>query len=346
MAIQVYCGERLSETNFYVYLLDQKVDEEELRNFIKKDKETANHLASKKEISLVFPRKGTISPWASKAYDIFKISNVKVSRIERGILHLDKNFKYDRMTQTVFTEIPQDYFKSHDPKPLKSVEMISSPTPRDVLVKANTDWGLALASDEIDYLITSFLHLKRNPSDVELMMFAQVNSEHCRHKIFGASWTIDGKDHETSLFSMIKNTFKLNPKGILSAYHDNAAVLEGPVSTRFYWDENKVYKIGQEAVHTLIKVETHNHPTAVSPFPGAATGSGGEIRDEAAVGQGSKTKAGLTGFTVSNLRIPGYIQPWEVDYPGCPSHISEAFDIMIEAPLGGMFFILFRLCFQ
>jgi phosphoribosylformylglycinamidine synthase len=198
--------------------------------------------------------------------------------------------------------------------------------------------GLALATDEIEYLVDAFMRIKRNPTNVELMMFAQVNSEHCRHKIFGASWTIDGEEFNTSLFQMIKNTFKLHPKGILSAYHDNAAVLEGPLSQRFSWNEDtKVYSSSEEHIHTLIKVETHNHPTAVSPFPGAATGSGGEIRDEAAVGRGSKTKAGLTGFTVSNLLIPGAEQPWEKT-PGLPAHIASSFEIMIKAPLGGCAF--------
>lgn len=199
-----------------------------------------------------------------------------------------------------------------------------------------------MADDELDFLVDAFLNNPseppRNPTDCELMMFAQVNSEHCRHKIFGATWTIDGKQHDTSLFAMIKNTYKLNPQHILSAYSDNAAVLNGPSCVRFSWDNNtKEFGTNVEEIHTVIKVETHNHPTAISPFPGAATGSGGEIRDEAAVGQGSKTKAGLVGFSVSNLDIPGFIQPWESQL--CrPLHISSALDIMIQAPLGGAAF--------
>ncbi|KAJ3322703.1 hypothetical protein HDV06_002754 [Boothiomyces sp. JEL0866] len=308
------------------------------------------------------PRPGTISPWSSKATDIANICGFsQVKRIERGTVYFVQtqdasdaayNFisskLHDRMTHQVFKTIPEEsqFFTYGNPKPLKQVDLIGAvgkdgPTPRQVLVKANQDWGLALAEDEIDYLVDAFLNssVSRNPTDVELMMFAQVNSEHCRHKIFGASWTIDGKQYDTSLFSMIRNTFKLHPENILSAYSDNAAVLNGPLSLRLSFNNHtKEYEFSKEEIHTLIKVETHNHPTAVSPFPGAATGSGGEIRDEAAVGQGSKTKAGLTGFTVSNLMIPGFIQPWEKTHPGKPEHISSAFDIMIQAPLGGCAF--------
>jgi phosphoribosylformylglycinamidine synthase len=311
---------------------------------------------------VVVPRPGTISPWSSKATDIALMCGLnQVKRIERGIVYLVKvpvmttqlrkeieTQLHDRMTHVVLDHIPteQQYFSHDAPRPLKFVDLIGAakgqgPSPREVLEKANKEWGLALASDEMDYLVDAFLNQStpRNPSDVELMMFAQVNSEHCRHKIFGASWDIDGTRYDTSLFSMIKNTFKLHPENILSAYSDNAAVLKGPEAYRFFFnDATKSYEMNLEPIHTLIKVETHNHPTAVSPFPGAATGSGGEIRDEAAVGQGSRTKAGLTGFTVSNLCIPGFEQPWEKETPGQPSHIASAFNIMIQAPLGGCAF--------
>ncbi len=197
--------------------------------------------------------------------------------------------------------------------------------------------GLALADDEIDYLVTNFLRLERNPNDIELMMFAQANSEHCRHKIFNADWTIDGEVQPKSLFKMIKNTYEKTPDYVLSAYKDNAAVMTGFEAGRFFPDSDGVYRYHTEPMHILMKVETHNHPTAISPYPGAATGSGGEIRDEGATGRGSKPKAGLTGFSVSNLKIPGFVQPWEGDY-GKPDRIVTAFDIMIDGPLGGAAF--------
>ena len=291
---------------------------------------------------VVLPRQGTISPWSSKATDIAQICGFNVNRIERGIIyHYDaevplNDFEealHDRMTHQLFKTVPNDFFAVSNPRRLNHVEMmahVADGTAKDALINANQKWGLALASDEITYLVGAFTsQLKRDPTDVELMMFAQVNSEHCRHKIFGATWDIDGIRHDMSLFGMIKNTFKLNPKLILSAYHDNAAVLEGKEATRLFFDpETKLYQTNTEAIHTLVKVETHNHPTAVSPFPGAATGSGGEIRDEAAVGKGSKTKVGLTGFNVSNLRIPGFLQPWETENPGAPAHIATPFQIM------------------
>jgi phosphoribosylformylglycinamidine synthase len=311
---------------------------------------------------VVVPRPGTISPWSSKATDIALMCGLnQIQRIERGIVYLIQtsimsttmrkdveSHLHDRMTHVVLNHIPteQQYFSHDTPRPLKFVDLIGAangagPGPREVLENANKEWGLALASDEMDYLVDAFLNQgsPRNPTDVELMMFAQVNSEHCRHKIFGASWDIDGTRYDRSLFSMIKNTFQLHPENILSAYSDNAAVLKGPEAYRFSFNnKTKTYEMNLEPIHTLIKVETHNHPTAVSPFPGAATGSGGEIRDEAAVGQGSRTKAGLTGFTVSNLCIPGFEQPWEKETPGQPAHIASALNIMIQAPLGGCAF--------
>ncbi|KAG1468316.1 hypothetical protein G6F56_003900 [Rhizopus delemar] len=317
---------------------------------------------------LVAPRAGTISPWSSKATNIAHLCNLydQVERIERGtayrILKQDgsqlstaeiesiANLIHDRMTQYVSLAIPQAVFHHGTPAPLTIVDLLnqSNNNPeaaREKLVHANTTLGLALAKDEIDYLIDAFVGkdgvsgLQRNPTDVELFMFAQVNSEHCRHKIFGADWTIDGELKPHSLFGMIKNTHKMNPDSTLSAYSDNSAVLKGFKATRFSPNSNanNTYEHFEEEVHYLAKVETHNHPTAVSPFPGASTGSGGEIRDEGATGQGSKPKAGLVGFTTSNLLIPDHVQPWETDF-GKPAHIASAFDIMIEAPLGGAAF--------
>lgn len=304
---------------------------------------------------IVVPRPGTISPWSSKATNIAQNCSLdKVERIERAVAvyfktkdgaELDtdvvaqlKPLIHDRMTQSVFTEHSQAevLFEQHQPKPLAHVDILGGG--RDALVKANTDIGLALAEDEIDYLVESFTKLGRNPSDVELMMFAQANSEHCRHKIFNASWTIDGIEKEMSLFKMIKNTYQVNSEGVLSAYKDNAAVFEGFTAHRFFANaETNEYQYHLEPVHVLCKVETHNHPTCISPYPGASTGSGGEIRDEGATGIGGKPKVGLTGFTVSNLKVPGYIQPWETDY-GKPERIVTALDIMLEGPIGGASF--------
>ncbi|MDX1451830.1 MAG: phosphoribosylformylglycinamidine synthase [Oleiphilaceae bacterium] len=302
---------------------------------------------------LVVPRPGTISPWSSKATDIaIGCGLANINRIERGIAYyvrLDGKLSadqrstlsavlHDRMTQAVFHEMAgaELLFRQAEPKPLSTVDVLSYG--QDALEKANQRIGLALAEDEIEYLTKAFLDLKRNPTDVELMMFAQANSEHCRHKIFNASWDIDGEAQDKSLFAMIKNTFEMHSEGVLSAYKDNAAVIAGPVAKRFYPNpENGEYGTSEEPVHILMKVETHNHPTAIAPFSGASTGSGGEIRDEGATGRGAKPKAGLTGFTVSNLRIPGFEQPWETDF-GKPSRITSALDIMIEGPIGGAAF--------
>ncbi|PIE36645.1 MAG: phosphoribosylformylglycinamidine synthase, partial [Gammaproteobacteria bacterium] len=204
--------------------------------------------------------------------------------------------------------------------------------------RADTELGLALAADEMDYLVDSFVQLDRNPSDVELMMFAQANSEHCRHKIFNASWVIDGEPQAESLFGMIRNTYRCGGENVLSAYSDNAAVVRGPVAGRFYPDaQSGEYDYSRESIHLLMKVETHNHPTAIAPFPGAGTGAGGEIRDEGAVGRGSKPKVGLTGFSVSNLQIPNYTHAWEQPY-GKPARMVSALDIMIEGPIGAAAF--------
>jgi phosphoribosylformylglycinamidine synthase len=297
---------------------------------------------------LVVPRSGTISPWSSKATEIAqRCGLLEVKRIERGIeytLDVDqplpasvKALLHDRMTQTVVDgDSDPDLFAHHQPKPLQSVAIIEQG--RDALVGANTELGLALSDDEIDYLTESFQTLGRNPTDVELMMFAQANSEHCRHKIFNADWTIDGVEQAQTLFKMIRNTAAKSPEGILTAYSDNASVMTGPTEQVFIRNaQTGEYGYVEEDAHLLMKVETHNHPTAISPYPGAATGSGGEIRDEGATGRGSAPKAGLTGFSVSHLKIPGFPQPWEVDN-GKPERIASALNIMLEGPLGGAAF--------
>ncbi|MCG9737638.1 phosphoribosylformylglycinamidine synthase [Shewanella insulae] len=299
----------------------------------------------------VTPRPGTISPWSSKATDIAHNCGLnKVKRLERGIAYyvqadnLDDaqqkqllGLLHDRMVEVVLADFEQasSLFARTEPAVFTSVDVLGEG--KAALEAANVKLGLALAPDEIDYLVENFQRLNRNPNDVELMMFAQANSEHCRHKIFNADWTIDGEVQPKSLFKMIKNTFEKTPDHVLSAYKDNAAVMEGSVAGRFFPEQNGVYAYHTEPMHILMKVETHNHPTAISPYPGAATGSGGEIRDEGATGRGSKPKAGLTGFSVSNLKIPGFVQPWEGDY-GKPDRIVTALDIMTEGPLGGAAF--------
>ena len=300
---------------------------------------------------LVTPRPGTISPWSSKATDIANNCGlVQINRLERGIAYYVEGelstaqseqlitLLHDRMMEVVSDELDfaRNLFVTAQPGHMRSVDILGGG--KQALVDANIEMGLALADDEIDYLVTSFEGLKRNPNDIELMMFAQANSEHCRHKIFNADWTIDGATQEKSLFKMIKNTYEKSPENVLSAYKDNASVMVGSKAGRFFPNpESREYEYNQEDIHILMKVETHNHPTAISPFPGAATGSGGEIRDEGATGRGSKPKAGLTGFTVSNLRIPGAIEPWETDF-GKPNRIVSALDIMTEGPLGGAAF--------
>jgi len=306
-------------------------------------------------LMLVTPRPGTISPWSSKATDIARNCGLDaVERIERGLAYYlqiggdaltegeweqIKPALFDRMTQATFTELAdaEVLFETHTPKPFTTVDVLING--RDGLSRANRELGLALAEDEIDYLVERFTELNRNPTDVELMMFAQANSEHCRHKIFNASWTIDGMNKELSLFKMIKNTYACNSEGVLSAYKDNASVIAGFKVDRFMTDvPTGEYKYSNEPTHILMKVETHNHPTAISPYSGASTGAGGEIRDEGATGRGSKPKAGLTGFSVSNLRIPGFEQAWEQSNYGKPNRIVSALDIMLEGPIGGAAF--------
>ncbi|MGF1738325.1 phosphoribosylformylglycinamidine synthase [Photobacterium satsumensis] len=303
---------------------------------------------------LVTPRPGTISPWSSKSTDIaHNCSLEQIKRLERGTAYyieasvelsaeqvvVLKGLIHDRMMEVVFTESDSAValFQVAEPAPVADVDLLSGG--RKALEEANVTLGLALAEDEIDYLLESFVtKLERNPTDIELMMFAQANSEHCRHKIFNADWTIDGVKQEKSLFKMIKNTFETTPDHVLSAYKDNAAVMTGSKVGRFFPDpETRQYNYHNEDAHILMKVETHNHPTAISPWPGASTGSGGEIRDEGATGIGGKPKAGLVGFTTSNLRIPGFEQPWETDF-GKPGRIVNALDIMLEGPLGGAAF--------
>ncbi|EGV51678.1 phosphoribosylformylglycinamidine synthase [endosymbiont of Riftia pachyptila (vent Ph05)] len=303
---------------------------------------------------LVVPRPGTISPWSTKATDIVHHCGLqKIERLERGMayyLQLEGGelsngenrvlaaLLHDRMTEVVLAGMDEaDCLFSHaEPKPFTRVDLLEGGRP--ALERANGELGLALSDDEIDYLLESFQGLGRNPSDVELMMFAQANSEHCRHKIFNADWIIDGEPQQRSLFKMIRNTTDCSPDGVLSAYKDNAAVMAGPRAERFLPDpKDGVYGFGEEEIHILMKVETHNHPTAISPDPGAATGSGGEIRDEGATGKGSKPKAGLNGFSVSNLRLPGGEEPWEQDN-GKPGRIVSALDIMLEGPIGAASF--------
>ncbi|MFV0276910.1 MAG: phosphoribosylformylglycinamidine synthase [Parahaliea sp.] len=302
---------------------------------------------------LVVPRPGTISPWSSKATDIARNCGLAaVRRLERGVAYYlslpadlapedraeAEALLHDRMTEAVLEapEAAQTLFREAEPAPFTRVDVLAGG--RAALAAADRSLGLALAQDEIDYLVDSFKSLGRNPSDVELMMFAQANSEHCRHKIFNASWSIDGEPQEHSLFAMIRNTYRCGGDNVLSAYSDNAAVVVGHQAGRFFPDPHSShYRFSQENIHLLMKVETHNHPTAIAPFPGAGTGSGGEIRDEGAVGRGSKPKAGLAGFSVSNLNIPGYGQPWEQPY-GRPGRIVSALDIMLEGPIGAAAF--------
>ncbi|ATR77938.1 phosphoribosylformylglycinamidine synthase [Moraxella osloensis] len=312
---------------------------------------------------IVSPRFGTISPWASKATDIFNNCEIAIERVERLVVYtlIGENLPeklphdiemmlYDRMTQSLFYDLAKAHhlFDDHEPAPLNHVDVMGKG--REALESANREFGFALSSQDIDYLMDAYVHeLKRNPTDVELMMFAQANSEHCRHKIFNAQWTIDGEVQPKSLFGMIKNTFEQNPNDILSAYKDNAAVVKGHEGQRFYpllnSDNNHLaYDFHQEPIDILMKVETHNHPTAIAPYAGAATGSGGEIRDEGATGRGGKPKAGLAGFHVSHLQLPDMPEKWEhsgkvstADY-GKPARMASALEIMTQAPLGSAAF--------
>ena len=300
----------------------------------------------RKPYCVVVPRIGTTSPWSSKATDIFRLVGVPgINRVERGVRwYIDSaddrfaHLLHDRMTETViYGEAFSMIFDRSAPGLLGEIDL--SGEPEAALSGVNVELGLALSDDEIEYLVAAYAELGRNPTDVELMMFAQANSEHCRHKIFNATWLINGSRQQQSLFQMIRNTHRsINGKGILSAYSDNAAVIEGPVVARFFPDTgDQIYRVVEEPAHIVMKVETHNHPTAIAPYAGAATGSGGEIRDEGAVGRGSKPKAGLCGFTTSHLEIPGDVQPWETRF-GKPERIASALDIMLEGPVGAAAF--------
>jgi len=349
-------------SSHYVHLIETQndLDDSEL-SIVKNLLEYGPKLQDRQlEGSLLYvvPRVGTISPWSTKATDIAHICGLhNIVRIERGIeyqlqfeshlfsetlssvpLKEIKNLLHDKMIEQIFDTEDEcrALFYQHQPKPLTRVDILQGG--KSELETANKDLGLALSDDEIDYLVESYSGLMRNPTDVELMMFAQANSEHCRHKIFNADWTIDSVDKDESLFGMIKNTYKMNSEGVLSAYHDNSAVIEGFPANKFAPDNlTGIYHDDATRLDILMKVETHNHPTAISPFPGAATGSGGEIRDEGATGRGSKPKAGLSGFSVSNLNLPDLPQPWEKFY-GKPERIVSALDIMLDGPLGAAAF--------
>jgi len=316
---------------------------------------SAQPVAEDGHLLLVVPRLGTISPWSSKATDIARQCGLHpIERIERGTafyltradgeqLSATEQVEllphiHDRMTETVLRSFDEavQLFHHYPPQPLKYIDILAAGM--EALQTANRDLGLALSEDEIDYLWRYFTRLERNPTDTELMMFAQANSEHCRHKIFNADWIIDGQSRQKSLFSMIRNTHELHPRGTIVAYSDNSAIMEGARVRRFYPRQDGEYAYVDDETHILMKVETHNHPTAISPYPGAATGAGGEIRDEGATGRGAKPKAGLTGFSVSNLSIPDFIQPWEREQYGMPGRISSALQIMIDGPIGGASF--------
>ncbi|MEK6707371.1 MAG: phosphoribosylformylglycinamidine synthase [Pseudomonadota bacterium] len=312
------------------------------------------------ELQLVLPRPGTISPWSSKATDIVRHCGLEaVGRLERGVAFYVQTTNglaaaartalfaliHDRMTEAVFNSFDdaEKLFRHYAPVPLRAVDVLTGGIA--ALQRANSDMGLALSPDEIEYLAANFVRIGRNPTDVELMMFAQANSEHCRHKIFNADWVIDGKPQPHSLFAMIRNTHQQHPQGTVVAYADNSSIIEGAKVARFYPGKDHAYGHAEEQTHILMKVETHNHPTAISPYPGAATGAGGEIRDEGATGRGARPRAGLTGFSVSNLNIPGSIQPWEkcqeageAGSYGKPARIASALQIMLEGPIGGAAF--------
>jgi phosphoribosylformylglycinamidine synthase len=315
----------------------------------------ANAVPEAGHMQLVVPRLGTISPWSTKATDIARQCGLSaVERIERGTAYYATKadgsrltageialllpLVHDRMTETVLSTFDEaaQLFHHYEPQPLRAVDIQSGGMA--ALQSANREMGLALSDDEVDYLWRNFSRLKRNPTDVELMMFAQANSEHCRHKIFNADWVVDGNPQVKSLFAMIRNTHEKNPRGTVVAYSDNSSIIEGSRVQRFYPAPDGAYRYVDDDAQILMKVETHNHPTAISPYPGAATGAGGEIRDEGATGRGAKPKAGLTGFSVSNLNIPDFVQPWERNPYGRPTRISSALQIMLDGPIGGASF--------
>ncbi|MEK9770956.1 MAG: phosphoribosylformylglycinamidine synthase [Nitrosomonadales bacterium] len=326
-----------------------KNDELTLNSLLTYGKKPSEVLKTKNQI-IVSPRFGTISPWSSRATDIAQKCDLQIIKIERcKIFYLETlskenltieekrkigDFLYDPMTESLIfdeTQINQ-LFLDEKPKDLTKIDILNNGISE--LKKYNQEKGLALSEDEVEYLYKNFFDANKNPSNAELMMFAQANSEHCRHKIFNATWEINGEKKDHTLFSMIKNTHKKNPIKTVTAYSDNSSVIEGKKFKRFYPGKDSIYKENEALTHYIMKVETHNHPTAISPYPGAATGAGGEIRDEGATGRGSKPKAGLTGFSVSNLHIPEFKHSWEINN-GKPSHIASALDIMIDGPIGG-----------
>jgi len=340
------------QASWFVYFIDaDSAPEGELRQRLLTVLE-AKDAAPEAATLWVVPRLGTISPWSSKATDILRGAGCDVRRVERGMAWLVAGLPdagepdhdailavlHDAMTQSVLTGIneAQGLFLGGTPGDLVHVAL--GDQPQVALAEANTRLGLALADDEIEYLAERYAELGRDPTDAELFMFAQANSEHCRHKVFNASWTVDGEAQDKTLFGMIKHTHQQSPAHTLSAYSDNAAVIEGSEGKRFFADPaDGVWREHAERIDYAIKVETHNHPTAIAPWPGAATGAGGEIRDEGATGRGGKPKAGLTGFSVSDLRIPGHPQPWEVERP-LPPRMASAFEIMRDGPLGAAAF--------
>ncbi len=357
--LQAVLPEITQLTAHFVHFVDtDKTLSNEETGVIEKLLRYGPHMAetsSEGRLFLVVPRAGTISPWSSKATDIaHNCSLQNVQRIERGVAYhvqCKEGFQWneehqktvaaclhDRMIEMVLDELDAAscLFAHHEPTAGESIDILDSGN--DALIEANQRLGLALSDDEIDYLLAFFTSIKRNPVDAELMMFAQANSEHCRHKIFNADWIIDGEKQDRSLFNMIRNTYESHSEDVLSAYSDNSSVIASHKAKRFISDsETHQYDYSDEHIAILMKVETHNHPTAISPFPGAATGAGGEIRDEGATGRGSKPKVGLSGFSVSNLKIPDYPQPWETDY-GKPERIVSALDIMLEGPIGSAAF--------
>jgi phosphoribosylformylglycinamidine synthase len=357
--IQSFMSESLQITSHYVHFVDSDNSlPAEAISILEKLLRYGPHMAevtSEGKLFLVVPRAGTISPWSSKATDIAHNCGLKmVNRIERGVAyhvqcapgfqwseqqqHAVAACLHDRMTEMVLQDIDSasSLFGHHEPMPGETINILEHGNA--ALTEANQRLGLALSGDEIVYLLAHFISIKRNPVDAELMMFAQANSEHCRHKIFNADWIIDGVKQDRSLFNMIRNTHEMHSQDVLSAYSDNSSVIASHTAKRFMPDvDSHQYRYSEEHIAILMKVETHNHPTAISPFPGAATGAGGEIRDEGATGRGSKPKVGLSGFSVSNLKIPDCPRPWEKDY-GKPERIVSALDIMLEGPIGSAAF--------
>jgi phosphoribosylformylglycinamidine synthase len=328
----------------YIHFIDseklKETDSEKLKQLLDYGEDFVEEVGG--ESAIVIPRVGTISPWSSKATEIARNTGLdKIGRIERGVVYYfdkipsDLDQLFDRMTEQILNSVEdaEGLFSEFEPRPLNSVDIYF-----ESIDKINKELGLALSDEEINYLVDSYEKLDRKPTDAELMTFSQANSEHARHKVFNASWTIDGERQDKSLFQMIKNTHELNPGGVKSAYHDNGAVIEGYIAKRFFAEsETGEYSVNEEPTDIVIKAETHNHPTAIAPFPGSGTGSGGEIRDEGATGRGAKPKAGLVGFSVSNLNIPGFEQPWEKPY-GKPDRMANPLQIMTDGPLGAAAF--------